>query len=79
MQISINGQSFSLDNEALKNTIARVESGKVVVLDVSSQESKSNLILNLCDSRRTLTLEEFEDLKTALADGDDTFDLGDYC
>jgi hypothetical protein len=78
MQISINGQSFSLDNEALKNTIARVESGKVVVLDVSSQESKSNLILNLCDSRRTLTLEEFEDLKTALADGDDTFDLGDY-
>ena len=78
MQIELNGRSYTLDNEALQKTIARVESGKVVVLDVSSQESKSNLILNLCDSRRTLTLEDFEDLKTALADGDDTFDLGDY-
>ena len=78
MQIELNGRSYTLDNEALQKTIARVESGKVVVLDVSSQESKSNLILNLCDSRRTLTLEEFEDLKTALADGDDTFNLGDY-
>ena len=78
MQIELNGRTYSLDNEALAKTIARVESGKLVVLDVSSQESKSNLVLNLCDSRRTLTLEEFEDLKTALADGDDTFDLGDY-
>ena len=78
MQLELNGRTYSLDNEALQKTIARVESGKVVVLDVSSQESKSNLILNLCDSRRTLTVEEFEDLKTALANGDDTFDLGDY-
>jgi hypothetical protein len=78
MQIELNGRSYTLDNEALQKTIARVESGKVVVLDVSSQESKSNLVLNLCDSRRTLTVEEFSDLKQALIDGDESFSLGDY-